>query len=276
MTEETDEPSPMSEQGLRETLWFMDPTSPGWDSTETAPRMPDAVWQDLLVALERQGLQCGAHVVNLSEAPSRRSGRRLPSWAMGTVAAGFALVVGGVVVQSVQSTDSGTVVAAVDSSQVFNSTSAVKLTPLDQPARRVLASGTDYQPTTLRSQVVGLLESIGAREARQLDSVQEAAPSTIGEQGFTATLTGLRDCITGLTQSEQSQALVVDRASYRGVDAGLVVVPVTFVPRDPELQSAEPSATFSTPSGDVDVWVVGPDCSKVEPRILQHVFHSLN
>ncbi len=279
MTEETDEPSPMSEHELRETLWFMDPTSPRWDSPDgsgtAGSQMPDAVWQRLLVTLDQEGHQDGASVVDLKEAAARRSGRRLPTWSMGAVAAGVALVVGGIVVQSVQSTDSGVTVAAVGNSTSVNSSPTLKFAVQDQPSRRVLASGTDYQPATLRSQVVGLLDSIGAREASKLGTIEQSGPSTMGEQGFTATLVGLRDCITGLTRSERSQALVVDRASYLGVDAGLVVIPVAFVPKDNGLKSAEPSATFSTPSGDVDVWVVGPDCSKVEPRVLQHVLHSL-
>jgi hypothetical protein len=270
----------MSEQHLRETLWFLSPTSPRWDSPEVSgesgPQMPDAVWQRLLVALEGEDDREAARVVRIGEAASKRSARRLPAWTMGAVAAGVALVVGGVVVQSVQSTDDVAVVAAVQDSGAFDSAPTAKLAAPGQPSRRVLASGTDYQPSTLRSQVVGLLESIGARKADQLQSIEESGPSTMGEQGFTATLAGLRDCITGLTRSERSQALVVDRASYLGVDAGLVIIPVAFVPRSSTLQSAEPSATFTTPSGDVDVWVVGPDCSKVEPRILQHVLHSLN
>lgn len=280
MTEETDEPSPMSEHAFRDVLWFMDPTSPGWESLERAPQpgsqMPDAVWQRLLATLEREGQQNEAAVVLLRESASKRSGRRLPAWTMGAVAAGVALVVGGIVVQSVQSTNGGVTVAAVGNAMSVNPSSSVKSVDRTQPSRRVLASGTDYQPATLRSQVVGLLDSIGAHEASQLGAIEEAGPSTMGDQGFTATLAGLRDCITGLTRSERSQALVVDRASYLGVDAGLVVVPVAFVPKDPGLQAAEPSATLSTPSGDVDVWVVGPDCSKLEPRVMQHVLHSLN
>ena len=44
-----------------------------------------------------------------------------------------------------------------------------------------------------------------------------------GTDGFTASVSGIRDCLMGLTKSDQVQALIIDRARYVGSDAGLII-----------------------------------------------------
>jgi hypothetical protein len=75
----------------------------------------------------------------------------------------------------------------------------------------------------------------------------------VGEAGFTADLGALRDCITGIMHSSGSTALIVDRATFDGGDAGIVIVPQ---------------------AGEVSVWIVGPACTSQAPRILRHVLHA--
>ena len=38
----------------------------------------------------------------------------------------------------------------------------------------------------------------------------------------------LRKCVTEITNSESSQALFVDRATYQGMDAGVIVIPMAM------------------------------------------------
>ena len=140
-----------------------------------------------------------------------------------------------------------------------------------QPARVVLASGTDYTPAGLGTQVTGLLDRVGVDDAEDARAMPiETSLPAVGASGFTASMTALRECITALTESTQSQALVVDRATYQGSDAGVVVAPTYD---DPPSTSPAPTATLTTDMGELDVWVVNPDCSVVDPSVMLHVLH---
>jgi hypothetical protein len=196
------------------------------------------------------------------------------------VAAGIALLGGGIVIQSVQSSREVPVVAAGDQEGGSAGRSAKGVqaeVPLmasapGAPARRVMASGTDYQPQTLRSQVVDLLKQVGANQPSDFARMPTDGQMTAGSTGFTADLSALRACITGLTQSDLAQALVVDRARYGGGDAGLVIIPEDFVPAS---ITGEPVATTQTPSGNVDIWIVEPDCSRLDPGVIAHLLHQV-
>lgn len=292
MTDELDGAGPVDDPGLLraealESVWFIDPSSPGWAKDDLA--MPEDVWSRLSRALRDEAIDRSAvdGTVPITAALSRgrsereaasarRPAARSRSWLMGSIAAGVALLGVGVVVQSVQSSREVPLVAGAPQAgpQLRGAPAMEEPAPLpastiDPPARRVLASGTDYQPQTLRSQVVDLLEGLGATQPGDLASMQTDGPTTVGTDGFTATLPALRACITGLTQSELAQALIVDRASFSGDDAGLVVVPEDFV----LVGGDEPTATAQTPSGAVDIWVVEPDCSRVDPGVILHLLH---
>ena len=78
--------------------------------------------------------------------------------------------------------------------------------------------------------------------------------------GFTASWQALRDCVTWLTQSPDAQALIVDRATYDGNAAGVIVAPATLP--DADLSTPSPTVTVDTGQGVFDVWVVNPECKQ--------------
>lgn len=294
MTDELDHPVPDGDQDwLRasdlESVWFLDPASPHWSRDELA--MPEEVWARLSDSVREQAIERSAvsGAVPITSAAggagfgrgahgSVRTARRGPGWLIGSVAAGVALLGVGIAVQSVQSSRELPVVAGAPQMsppargvQPVAEAAPLLASTTQPPARRVLASGTDYQPQTLRSQVVDLLAGLGATGANGLANLPAGGPPTVGTSGFTASLPGLRACITGLTQSEVAQALIVDRASFGGDDAGLVVVP----DGSPSISAGEPIATAQTPSGSVDIWIVEPDCSSVDPGVILHLLHQV-
>lgn len=122
------------------------------------------------------------------------------------------------------------------------------------PTRYLMSTGTDYRSDSLEEQVDGLLQQVGAATPALADAVP--TPTTmapVGSTGFTADLVALRDCITGIMHSSVSTALIVDRATFDGGDAGIVIVPQV---------------------GEVDVWVVGPNCNAQAPSVVRHVMHA--
>lgn len=276
--------------GAVQELWFLDPQSPRWSQDSTV--MPDEVWARLSDALRHESTlrSAGDGAVPITIARGTRSrmtghetdaGRsRRSRWLLGSVAAGIALLGGGIVIQSVQSSREVPMVAAADqqggpagrSARGVQAEAPLLASAPGTPARRVLASGTDYQPQTLRSQVVNLLKQVGANQPGDFARMPTDDQLTAGTSGFTADLTALRACITGLTQSDLAQALVVDRARYSGGDAGLVVIPEDFVPAS---IAGEPTATTQTPSGNVDIWIVEPDCSRLDPGVIAHLLHQV-
>lgn len=287
--ERVGEPDVLPAEAL-EAVWFIDPSSPKWETS--SPAMPEEVWARLSHVLREEAIERSAvsGAVPITAASGVRSSRRALAaaggptggrrpWLLGSIAAGVALLGVGIVIQSVQSSREVPVVAAGapgEGPQIRGAVGADDpISPLastiEPPARRVLASGTDYQPQTLRSQVVDLLADLGATKPGDLAKMEVSGPTTVGTEGFTATVPALRACITGLTQSEVAQALIVDRASFGGDDAGLVVVPEDFV----AMSGDEPTATAHTPSGAVDIWVVDPDCSQVDPSVIWHLLHQL-
>ena len=122
------------------------------------------------------------------------------------------------------------------------------------PTRFLMSTGTDYTSEAIDQQVDGLLQKVGAASPALAGAMPTPTAMTpVGEAGFTADLAALRDCITGLMHSSASTALIVDRATYDGGDAGIVIVPQV---------------------DQVDVWVVGPHCTAQAPTVLRHVLHA--
>lgn len=277
MADDQATPSP---DALRE-LWFLDPASDRWAKDDT--RMPADVWQQLSGSLSRESTQRSASgtVIAITAGATRRQSRRPRAGLLwGSVAAGVVIIAIGVIVQSMQSTRPAPFVAAeaVPASVPLRAADpalAGSRGSAEQPARRVLASGTDYQPQTLRAQVTDLLERLGASDPSLLSSVPASGPMTTGTDGFTASVAGIRDCLVGLTNSAQAQALIVDRARYVGSDAGLIVIPADVMPTGAAPDGLQPTATATTPTGDVDIWVVEPDCSSPDPGVLLHLLHQL-
>jgi hypothetical protein len=121
------------------------------------------------------------------------------------------------------------------------------------PTRVLMTSGTDYTSAGLDQQVDGLLSRAGAMTPELGKAMPTPVALTpVGTDGFTADVAALRDCITGLMHSSSATALIVDRATFDGGDAGIVVVPS---------------------SDRLDVWVVGPDCTASAPAIVHHLLH---
>lgn len=137
-------------------------------------------------------------------------------------------------------------------------------------AKMVMATGTNYVPENLQAQVIDLLDTVGADTPAEAAALPVEPPDAwpVGTGGFTTSMATLRDCITALTQSAKMQALVVDHSTYSGADAGVVVAPAVYR-RDPATPS--PTASVDTDMGRLDVWVVNPDCSTVDRKVLQYL-----
>ena len=122
------------------------------------------------------------------------------------------------------------------------------------PTRYLMSSGTEYTTGALDQQVDGLLQKVGAASPVLASAVPTPTSMTpVGMGGFTSDLVALRECITGVMHSTASAALVVDRATFDGGDAGIIIVPQ---------------------ADRVDVWIVGPDCTRQAPAVLHHMMHA--
>jgi hypothetical protein len=115
-------------------------------------------------------------------------------------------------------------------------------------------SDTAYTATGLRAQVRQVLRSFGVSDDEQARKVlSEEAPAEVDgvgptSTGFLASEESLRDCITKLTDDAEATALLVDRSTYEGQDAGVVVAP-----DDAPIASAPDM-------NELLVWVVDEDC----------------
>ncbi|MFA7323063.1 MAG: hypothetical protein WC005_01765 [Candidatus Nanopelagicales bacterium] len=212
-------------------------------SAPTSPTMPDSVWASLERTLHNE--QVAREAGNVITLASRRRPRR--NWMLGAAAAGVLLLGVGVVVQSVQSSNSG-LIASADSA----------VTPAAGggfPAKQVLASGMNYQPTTLGSQVKKLLNaSLGIQALTDMTPGDLPMPSPVPT--FMMSAEGMRSCLSGLTQGAEGTALVVDMARYHGDNAGIVIIPLSV------------TASTDTQPATLHVWVVGPDCSQDHTDVL--------
>ena len=235
-TNEWDDASPLGTNAS-----FLNP-----DHAPTTPVMPDLVWANLERALfNEQVAREASGSTNVIGLESRRRSKR--GWLAGSVAAGVALVGVGVVVQSVQSSNPPVTVA---SNQVARNAGGAL------PVKQILASGTDYQPTTLTSQVKSLVNGMPGMKQMMQAAPATAMPMTpmVAELG---TPDGLANCIHALAHDENISALVVDMATFHGTAAGIVVIPLTLT-----------EATATAPAM-LHAWVVGPHCSATNPDILQ-------
>lgn len=237
-----------------------------------ATPMPDGVWERISAALAAEGAPA---------ATSRPAGSsRLLRWGGGLAAASVAVVAVGVGVTAFQG--SGAIVAG----DAPVATAAAELAPLAEtapeadsadgveaadeaapaalaaprqfsfagmvpPALSLVDSRTDYQPAALQGQVTRLLERVGFTPKQAMPTPSEAMdlPEDVPATGFTSSPRSLRDCITKLTEQEDSTALMVDRSTFEGQDAGIVVAPDYDVPA-----AQEPDMSM------IEVWVVDPDC----------------
>lgn len=213
------------------------------ENTLDSPPMPDAVWTNLERSLfnEQIARQATSNVVSLDA--HRRSKSR---WVVGTAAAAMALLVVGVVVQSVQSSNPAPLASG---SRLGTPAQG------DFPVKQILASGTDYQPTTLSSQIQDLVH--GAPGVHQLmKSAPDQTVPALPNLGEMSTSTGMATCVHTLTKDPKMSALVIDVATFHGSTAGIVVIPLNLE------KSSGMQPTI------LHVWVVGSHCSPNQIDLL--------
>ncbi len=258
----------------------------------TAEAMPPEVWARLSRALAdeaaaRSGATAG-NVVPLAPRAERAEHRSL-RWAGGLVAASVVLVALGIAVSTLSlGGGSGEAIMAGDAPVALASSDAAGaadaaaksagLAPTPeafaaesvapQAARMVMASNVNYTRAGLTDQVATLLDEVDVHTPEEASLMPVTPVALPIEGGFTQSWEALRACLTWLAKSAQAQALVVDRATYEGTDAGVVVAPASQV--DPAT-SPPPTTTLASPMGTLDVWVVKPECQQVQDGIMAHV-----
>ena len=253
-----------------------EPTNlPSWDDERLqeqlrnlpAEPMPAEVWAQLqaAIAAEQDGREAAR--------PARRT-----RWLAIAGAAAAVVIVGGLVIGTNRTPTPAPVAANAPATLSTEQQSAIAnadpssariVTAGFAPARKVMASHTNYEKSHLREQVASLLAGVGVDDPSDVASMPQAStPETVGTTGFTATVKGLRDCLTSLTKNAAAQALVVDRALFEGLDAGVLVMPTGT--------AAEGTPAPTLTAGPLDVWVVDPACDVLNPHVMLHTSHDLH
>ncbi|HEX5535188.1 MAG TPA: hypothetical protein VFX33_15720 [Actinomycetales bacterium] len=211
--------------------------------------MPSDVQARLQAALARASAERAGTIVPLQPhrggaVEGERRKARMPRWL--TVAAGL-LVIGGTATAASQLLGPGGSGASSTAGRAESSAGA----GAPSTSVRPLATGTDYEPDKLGSQVDALLalEASVPASGPQL-ATQDAAEDGQG-QGPLADPAGLHACLTGLGATDQAP-LAVDLASWRGKDAAVIVL-------------GAPSASDS-----VQVWVVGRGCAPGDDQLMHY------
>ena len=129
----------------------------------------------------------------------------------------------------------------------------------------MLSTGTDYAPGAVPDQVGALLTSAGITNAAAVTDMSSAEPPTdmqpVGTEGFTASEEALLDCLDRLGMTAMPP-LVVDRATFGGTDAGVVVGVKSMPPAEDE-----PAV--------LDVVVVGSQCCDEDVAAAQHFYYAV-
>ena len=197
------------------------------DAPATSP-MPPEVWDRLRGALASEAVVVPLHRRRL---PGRRA-------IGGLIAASLAILAGVVFIGRGEPAD---VVATGTQSA---------------PAKQIVASGVNYTPQQLKGQIKSVLKSLGIQRAEQMADMTPD-PEAVSDPAIGS----LAGCIRGLAHTEGFQALMVDRATYNGVDAAIIVLGIHLDVNDQPM---------------LDVFVVRSDCSEDSQRVLTHVVASLD
>lgn len=250
-------------EALRD-LPFLRPDDPsGSDASTSEPftiePMPDWAWARISTALAAE-----------QSAGSRHRPSRLVRWGGGLVAASVAVVAVGIGVTAFQGSGSGGAVvaggeadAAAPSAAAFEAAAPLtkdlaasrelSFASMVPPVFRLVDSDTAYTAAGLKDQVEDVLTSNGMpASAAGVEQAMAGSPapvvmSDVPADGFTRSAESLRDCVTKLTREEGSTALLVDRSTFEGAAAGVVVAP----------EAADP------PMDELEVMVVDPDCNLI-------------
>jgi len=129
------------------------------------------------------------------------------------------------------------------------------------PVFRLIDSDTPYTAADLKDQVADVMASAGmptsstAVEEAITAPVDPVMTTDVPADGFTSTAESLRDCVTKMTQEEEATALLVDRSTFEGASAGVIVAPEG---------AGAPAASTEEPAVDeLEVMVVDPDCNLI-------------
>jgi hypothetical protein len=147
----------------------------------------------------------------------------------------------------------------------------------------VTASGNDYSPGNLKSAVTLALQKVGVSTPLDYFKVPIQGMSSRSNSGMMKDEKTLRDCITAITNSETSQALLVDQATFMGKEAGIIIIPFAMIdgmdsmPANTDRMSMGKSILArNSDLGILDIWVVDPNCGTISFTVYSHVTHSLN
>ena len=219
------------------------------------PAVPPAVWARMERAIAHEaGLRTGT-VVEL--APRRR----MLKWAGPLVA--VSAVVLGVVVMTNLPGQQADVVADGEVAMAADAPRAVLQAGFVPPAMTVVDSAENFTPTSLRSGVTAVLEKLGVTSMGDMQKMATASAAPDVDE------TTLRECVTELTQSPTSQALIVIRATYDGAEAGVVVIPAVMMG---DISTVDLSQ-ISDPT--LHIFVVGPQCGAQPAQVISHVLHAV-
>jgi hypothetical protein len=195
------------------------------DARTPNDEMPADVWARLASVLAEES---AARVT-----PAARSSRAV-RWGGGLVAASVAVVAVGLGMSMVRGQSAEVAVVAGDVqgasaaalAEEFAAPDALSLAGMVPPVQMLVDSDTNYTRSGLGAQVASVMKRFGANAERK---VAAAAPVVVAAEQpatwFTSDEQRLRDCVTKLTNLAQSTAVMVDRSTYEGREAGVVVAP---------------------------------------------------
>ena len=129
------------------------------------------------------------------------------------------------------------------------------------PVFRLIDSQTSYTAAGLKDQVEDVMASTGmpasstAVEEALAAPVEPVVMTDVPADGFTRSAESLRDCVTKLTKEEGATALLVDRSTFEGAAAGVIVAP--------EVPAASVAPAEDPAVDELEVMVVDPDCNLI-------------
>lgn len=274
----------MSDSEIGGDLPPLDPELAAWLAADTPGPMPDSVWTGIQAGLAEEAPLVPSGVVDLASERERRRPRRVLPWLVG--AAGV-MVVGAVVLPSVQTSSPAPVadgastaqpaVASVPSAEGTGAltTSGEGSAPApgaDAGAvaesgttrvvampRAMVATGTDYSGDMLPEQITSLLSASGMVDSAAVASALSASPSATSMPGvgLASSPEALADCLGRLGLPPDAMPLVLDRGTVNGREGSVIV---TVGAQDGQ---GLPTA--------LHVVAVGQDCTDADVAEAQHL-----
>ena len=268
----------MSDSDIGGDLPPLDPELAAWLAADTPGPMPDDVWAGIQARLAEESPLLPAGVVDLDSERERRRPRRVLPWLVG--AAGV-MVVGAVVLPSVQTSSpapvadgASTAQPAVAAAPSTEASGMLAPAPAASPSesggadatgdvatipRAIIATGTDYSGESLPEQVTSLLSTSGMVDRAAVTAALTASPAatTMPGGGLSASPESLADCLGRLGLPPDAMPLVLDRGTVNGRDGSVIV---TVGAQDGQ---GVPTA--------LHVVAVGQDCTDEDVAAAQHL-----